>query len=790
MHLLCGNKSLGGMLMILRKFLGEIMVDLGFVTRQQLEEALKIQRKKGREKILPGQIQAPTLVSQARLAADADVTPLLGRILMDMGYAKKGQIEKALREQDKMLEVYKSLESEKLGTAIEISSIVHSTLNLSEVLKLIMKYVNRVTDSVASTMMLLDDETRELVFSVPTGPKEESLIDIRIPTDKGIAGWVVEHEEPVLVPDVREDPRFSQEIDKTIGFETKSVLCAPIKARTKLIGVLEVINKVDNTSFTEEDALILTIFAHQAAIAIENARLHGELKDRLEERKLAEEALRESKGKLRAMLESIGDNMCMMDRELDIIWVNENAKRVCGDDIVGKKCYEVFHGRKEPCEPFPCIVLKAFKDGKIHQNDTQLIDKDGNLIYFHCTANVALKDKDGKPTAVMEIFRDITQQKRLEAQVQQAKKMEAIGTLAGGIAHDFNNLLMAIQGNASLMLFKTDHNHQHYKMLKSIEKLVESGAKLTRQLLGYASEGRYEVKSINLEELVEETSETFGRTRKEITIHRDLAEDLSAIEADQGQIEQVLLNLYVNASEAMSYGGDIFLKATNMAQGRMKGKLYDPKPGKYVLLTVRDTGKGMDKETQERIFEPFFTTKEMSGGTGLGLASVYGIIKGHGGYIDVESEKDHGTTFNIYLPASEKKVEKTTGSDQQIIDGKGTILLVDDEEMVLDIGVKILQHLGYKVLEARAGKEAVETYKTNGDKLDLVILDMVMPEMGGGEVYDRMKEINSNVKVLLSSGYSVDGQAKEILDRGCDDFIQKPFTMRELSGKLSKLLSN
>ncbi len=424
-----------------------------------------------------------------------------------------------------MLEVYKSLESEKLGTALEISSIVHSTLNPSEVLKLIMKYVNRVTDSVASTMMLLDDETRELVFSVPTGPKEESLIDIRIPTDKGIAGWVVEHEEPVLVPDVREDPRFSQEIDKTIGFETKSVLCAPIKARTKLIGVLEVINKVDNTSFTEEDALMLTIFAHQAAIAIENARLHGELKDRLEERKLAEEALRESKGKLRAMLESIGDNMCMMDRELDIIWVNENAKRVCGDDIVGKKCYEVFHGRKEPCEPFPCIALKAFKDGKIHQNDTQLIDKDGNLIYFHCTANVALKDKDGKPTAVMEIFRDITQQKRLEAQVQQAKKMEAIGTLAGGIAHDFNNLLMAIQGNASLMLFKTDHNHQHYKMLKSIEKLVESGAKLTRQLLGYASEGRYEVKSINLEELVEETSETFGRTRKEITIHRDLAED-------------------------------------------------------------------------------------------------------------------------------------------------------------------------------------------------------------------------------------------------------------------------
>ena len=775
--------------MIIRKFFGEIMVDLGFLTRQQLEEALKIQRKRGREEILPEQMQAPTLVSQARLAADADVTPMLGRILVDMGYAKKEQVEEALKKQDKMLEAYKSLESDKLGIAIEISSIVHSTLNLSEVLKLIMKYVNRVTDSVASTMMLVDHGTGELVFSVPTGPKTDSLIDTRIPADQGIAGWVVEHEEPVLVPDVREDPRFCRDIDKTIGFETKSVLCAPIKAKTKLIGVLEAINKVDDSSFSEEDALMLTIFAHQAAIAIENARLHGELKERLEERKLAEEALRESEGKLRAMLESIGDNMCMMNRELDIIWVNENAKKNCGTDLIGKKCHEVFHGRKEPCEPFPCIALKVFEDGKIYQNDTELIDKDGNLVYFHCTANVALKDKDGKPTAVMEIFRDITQQKRLEAQVQQAKKMQAIGTLAGGIAHDFNNLLMAIQGNASLMLFKTDHHHQHYKMLKSIEKLVESGAKLTRKLLGYACEGRYEVKTTDLKELLEETSETFGRTRKEITIHREFAEGLSAIEADQGQIEQVLLNLYVNASEAMPYGGDIFLKATNITQGRMKGRLYDPKPGKYVLLTVRDTGKGMDKETQERIFEPFFTTKEMGGGTGLGLASVYGIIKGHGGYIDVESEQDHGTNFNIYLPASDKKVEKTTGGEQHMIDGKGTILLVDDEEMVLDIGVKMLQHLGYRVLEAKAGKEAVEIYKTNGDTLDLVILDMVMPGIGGGEVYDRMKEINSNVKVLLSSGYSVDGQAKEILDRGCDGFIQKPFNMKELSEKLIKLLS-
>lgn len=388
------------------------------------------------------------------------------------------------------------------------------------------------------------------------------------------------------------------------------------------------------------------------------------------------------------------------------------------------------------------------------------------------------------------VARDITYRKRLEAQLLQAQKMEAIGTLAGGIAHDFNNLLMGIQGIVSLMLMDTDSSSECHDRLKNIEKQVRTGAALTSQLLGYARKGRYEVKPLSLNKLVEETSETFGRTKKEITIYQELAQDLFAIEADQAQIEQVLLNLYVNGADAMPGGGDLTLKTMNTTHNDMKGKLYDPKPGKYVLLTVTDTGIGMDKETMERIFDPFFTTKEMGRGTGLGLASSYGIMKGHGGYVDVKSKKGHGTTFSIYLPASEKRVQKAVKTTERLIEGTGTVLLVDDEDVILQVGQELLETIGYRVLIARNGKEAIGVYKKCQDEIDIVILDIAMPKMGGGEAYNCMRAINQDVKVLLSSGYGIDGQATEILERGCDGFIQKPFNIRQLSQRIKKILDS
>ncbi len=379
------------------------------------------------------------------------------------------------------------------------------------------------------------------------------------------------------------------------------------------------------------------------------------------------------------------------------------------------------------------------------------------------------------------------EKKKIEVQLLQAQKTKTIGTLVGGIAHNFNNLLMGIQGYTSLMLFETDSADPNYARLKNIEKMVKSRLYLTRQLLAYARKGQGEVKLLNLNQLVEETSKTFGRTRKEFTIRRELADNLYTIEADQGQIEQTLLNLYVNAADAMPEGGELTLKTINSSHKNIKGKHFVPKPDNYVMLSVADTGVGMDKLTIKRIFEPFFTTKSGQG-TGLGLASVYGTIKVHNGYINVDSKKGLGTTFKIYLPASEIKLRKTVKIPEELIKGTGTVLMVDDEEVIIEVGRELLGAIGYKVLTAIDGKEAIEIYKKNMDKIDIVLLDMIMPDMGGGKVFDIIKKINPDAKVLLISGYSLDNQAAEILNRGCDGFMQKPFNLNELSGKIRKII--
>ncbi|OPY05802.1 MAG: Blue-light-activated protein [Syntrophaceae bacterium PtaB.Bin038] len=396
---------------------------------------------------------------------------------------------------------------------------------------------------------------------------------------------------------------------------------------------------------------------------------------------------------------------------------------------------------------------------------------------------------DMKRTLIM-VLEDVSEHRRIEAQFHHAQRMEAVGTLAGGIAHDFNNLLMVIQGNISLMLYELDPKHPFHDRLRSIEKQVQSGSRLTAQLLGYARKGRYEVRPIDLNQLVEEACETFSRTRKEILIHQELARDLYAIEADAGQLEQVLMNLFVNAADAMPGGGSLIVRTANTDHHAMKGKLYNPKPGNYVQITVSDSGTGMDKKTMERIFEPFFTTKEMGRGTGLGLASVYGIVKGHGGFIDVDSQKGKGTTFRIYLAATDKPVVRNGAeAPEPITRGSETILLVDDEQMMLDIGRDLLQAMGYRVITARDGEEAVEVYRGRSGEIDLVLLDIVMPKMGGGQAYDCIKAINPAVKVLLLSGYSIDGEATQILARGCNGFIQKPFNLEQLSRSVKSVLT-
>jgi CheY-like chemotaxis protein len=366
--------------------------------------------------------------------------------------------------------------------------------------------------------------------------------------------------------------------------------------------------------------------------------------------------------------------------------------------------------------------------------------------------------------------------------------MEAIGTLAGGIAHNFNNLLMGVQGNVSLIRTEIGPGHPHQHRLETIEELIRGGSNLTAQLLGYARSGRYEVRVLDLNRLVKQTTDTFALTRREIRVHRDLADRALPVRADTGQIEQVLLNLFVNAAEAMPNGGDLYVSTRESSHESLPGGRHRPGPGSHICIQIRDTGMGMSGDTAQRIFDPFFTTKGMSGGTGLGLASVYGTVKAHGGYIEVSSELGSGSVFSIYLPMAPESIGDTQAPVEEIVLGKGTVLIVDDDEAVLEACSAILSHLRYTPICAATGGQALELFSDNADEIDLVILDMVLPDVSGGEVYDSLKSVDPGAKVLLSSGYSIDGQAERILGRGCDDFIQKPFTIEQLSQKIGIML--
>jgi len=389
----------------------------------------------------------------------------------------------------------------------------------------------------------------------------------------------------------------------------------------------------------------------------------------------------------------------------------------------------------------------------------------------------------------LNLLRDITALKTLEAELQQARRMEALGTLAGGIAHDFNNLLMGIQGRISIMLMNTDPFRSYYGDLKDIEEIIRSGAGLTKQLLGFSRGGRCEVKATDMNGLIEKTSELFGRTNKHIRIQKKFPEDLWGAEVDRGQLEQVLLNLFMNGSEAMPNGGTLSICTKNDSLDKDFTEPHGVAPGRFVNISIADTGVGMDEETLRRIFEPFFTTKTMGRGRGLGLASAYGIIKNHGGIIGASSKPGGGTTFDIYLPASENAIiSEAIPSPEAVLNGTETVLLVEDEAKVLDICDRFLKTLGYSVLTATTGWEALQIYERNKAHIDIVVLDMILPGMGGGELFDALKAMEPGLKALISTGYSVEGEVSDLMRRGCKGYIQKPFSMRVLAKEIRRLL--
>lgn len=370
--------------------------------------------------------------------------------------------------------------------------------------------------------------------------------------------------------------------------------------------------------------------------------------------------------------------------------------------------------------------------------------------------------------------------------------MEAIAVLAGGVAHNFNNTLMSIQGYIAAKLLDMhpeDPDHDH---LRGIQTAITEAAALTKDLLGFARGGTYEVTPLNLNDLVTSENYIFRNVRKNIIIHTRLEEGLWPVEADRNQVQQVLMNLFVNATQAMpeAEGGDVFIHTENVLLSENETAPHHLPAGKYAKIIVRDTGCGIEEALLEKIFDPFFTTKKPGSGTGLGLSSVYGIVKNHAGFIEVTSQVGQGTVFSVYLPASEKTMVAGNRVElSKLRQGDGTILLVDDEEMVINSCRRLLNRLNYQVLSAQTGEQALNEFKERGGEIDLVILDMMMPGMSGDMVFERLMEMDPEVKVLVSSGYSFNQEIGSLLARGCRGFIQKPFDSHSISEKIQEIIA-
>ena len=377
-----------------------------------------------------------------------------------------------------------------------------------------------------------------------------------------------------------------------------------------------------------------------------------------------------------------------------------------------------------------------------------------------------------------------------EEAVRRAQKLESLGLLAGGIAHDFNNLLAGILGYVSVIQAGKEPGTPEYDQLQTIEQQIDSARGLTRQLLGFARGGTYEMRPWDLNQIVQSAVDLFGRTKREIEVVLFLHGQECVADCDRGQIEQVLINLFVNASQAMPEGGTLTVRTRQKEYPEDLTRPFDLPSGWYVEVEVQDTGIGMDEATQARIFDPFFTTKDLGGGSGLGLASVYGILKNHRGLVRVHSQLGHGATFTCALPRSKAPVivrdkPRRKGTHR----GEGTVLVVDDQEIIRTVSKAMLEMIGYGVLRAESGEEALAIFEANREQIKLVLLDMIMPGMSGKETFHRLRALDPHLPVILASGYSLGGEVDALLAEGCNGFIQKPFNVAVLAEKISQVLA-
>jgi PAS domain S-box-containing protein len=506
------------------------------------------------------------------------------------------------------------------------------------------------------------------------------------------------------------------------------------------------------------------------------------------DRKKIERSLKESEERFRAALKANPDPVLLCDLEQRVVYSNSAFTRVFG--WTRKQC----EGRpvdqfipKEHRHDLTALSETLFCQKTLPVTETRFLTNDNRSLLVEING-APYVDEDGEHIGAILNIRDISVQKEFQKQILRARRLKSLHKLAGGIAHNFNNLLNSIQFSAELIKLESTPTSRVKKNLSNIFKCINSGAELTRQLLGMARTGKYVPIPLDINENILNCLGQFNHSAYEIKISWNLEKRVWQIEADRVQIQMVLTSLFNRAGQAMPLGGGLFISSENVTLNKPTAMLHNLTPGRYIKINVSDTGKELDHYTQEHIFDPFFADLSMANGKGLGLASAYGITRNHGGNITFESIRGKGTTFHVYLPAIQ--IPKPAPVAKPVPD-KGasqTVLLVDDEKIVAETVAAMLKTIGFEVLVASNAEAALETFAIHKEKVKLVLLDMIIPGASGEEIFSELKEIDASIKIILCSGYSIHGEASRILAQGCDGFLQKPFSFEKLSAMIRIVL--
>jgi PAS domain S-box-containing protein len=669
----------------------------------------------------------------------------------------------------------------QLTTINECSAAILSTLRLEELLELILKRLLKIAHLDRAGIFLFDEAKNSLILIHAVGVEPDIFSDLKgyqIPLDKkdNIIARTAREKRSVLIKDVGAmSLNFQNPL--LMKLKPKAFILVPMIVRGRLVGIMLGDNQNDQNFVAEIDKDFLTSFANQIAMALENANLYSRLED--------------SERKYRDIVENVNEGIWILDEKGVINFSNCHLKKMLGyKHLTNRSVYNLVNkeGKK-----ILLRILMENKRGKTAKEEVVLQCKSNEPVNVLISSVPIMTDD--RYSGCLAMLTDLTEKKYLEKQLLQSQKLESIGTMASGIAHDFNNILTGVLGYTNLLKLKIGQDSEIGRYADIIEQSSLRAAELVAKLLAFSRGSRSEESSVSaVNEIVQETIELMESSLpKNIEIRISLQENLPFINCNSTQVQQAILNICLNALDAMPDGGSLSLATSEVEYKEALALCPDftDHSDRYVCISISDTGTGMESEVRDRIFDPFFTTKEVGKGSGLGLPMAYGIVKSSKGCIQIESERGQGSTFKVFFPAWDsvtKSAEEPLKS--QKLGGSETILVVDDEEVVRDLTREVLSVYGYSVLLAQDGLEALNVYSAFEHDVDLVLLNICMPRMGGKETYEKLKEINSNIKVLFCSGHNPDNEicgASIINDPNC---VGKPFKIGELVGKVQQVLNH